>query len=192
MVKASVGSAEEDQASAVFLDTLRALLDWGRARIEGLGGADDEKDRGAVVGRIIADATVDEDRVVELSMAMALQAVQRSLRQQGKPPLQVSEKTLIAQLHADGLLLDKGNQPAAPGRGGKHSHQVRIERRRVRVIRMRLADLLGSEDETDDDEARSDDRTARQPRTSAAAKEGRDPTQPRGARKSAKVESPAA
>ena len=79
---------------------------------------------------------------------MALQAVQRSLRQQGKPPLQVSEKTLIAQLEAEGLLLDRDNRPIAPGQGGNRSRQVRIERRRVRVIRMRLADLLGSEDET--------------------------------------------
>ena len=78
---------------------------------------------------------------------MALQAVQRSLRQQGKPPLQVSEKTLIAQLEAEGLLLDRADRPIAPGHGGKHSRQVRIERKRVRVIRMKLADLLGSDDE---------------------------------------------
>jgi hypothetical protein len=90
------------------------------------------------------------------------------------------------------LLLDRDNQPAAPGRGGKHSHQVRIERRRVRVIRMRLVDLQGREDQADGEEAGSDDRTARQPRTSAAAKEGREPAQPRGERKSPKRESPAA
>jgi hypothetical protein len=192
MVKASVGSAEEDQASAVFLDTLRALLDWGRARIEGLGGADGEKDRGAIVGRIIADATVDGDRVVELSMAMALQAAQRSLRQQGKPPLQVSEKMLIAQLHAEELLLDRDNQPVVPGQGGTHSRQVRIGQRRVRVIRMKLDDMLDPDEEAGGEEAGSDERTASRPQTSAAAKEGREPEQPRGGWKSAKVKSPAA
>jgi hypothetical protein len=98
------------------------------------------------VGRAFAGAIAEGDQVVELSVAMALQSVQRSLRQQGKPPLQISEKTLIAQLAAEGLLLDRHNRPALPGRGGTHSHQVRIERRRVRVIRMRMADLVGSED----------------------------------------------
>jgi hypothetical protein len=76
---------------------------------------------------------------------MALQAVQRSLRQQGKPPLQVSEKTLIAQLEADGLLLDRANRPFASGLPGGKSRQVRIERKRVRVIRMKLGDLWDSD-----------------------------------------------
>jgi hypothetical protein len=154
MVAASVGSAEQDQGSAVFLEALRALLDWGRVRLEAPGGggagvAIDAKNRGAVIGRTIADGPEDEDRVVELSLAMALQAVQRSLRQQGKPPLQVSEKTLIAQLEAEGLLLDRDNRPVAPGSAGNRSRQVRIERKRVRVIRMKLTDLLGSDDEAD-------------------------------------------
>ena len=87
------------------------------------------------------------ERVVELSLAMALQAVQRSLRQQGKPAIQISEKTLIAQLEAEGLLLDRANRPIAPGQSGTRSRQVRIERKRVRVIRMKLDDLLGSDDE---------------------------------------------
>ena len=88
---------------------------------------------------------------------MALQAVQRSLRQQGKPPLQVSEKTLISQIEAEGLLLDRDNRPVVPGRGGNHSRQVRIERRRVRVIRMRLADLLGPDDEADGEASFAED-----------------------------------
>ena len=106
-----------------------------------------EKNRGAVVGRIVAGGSSDGGQVVELSVAMGLQSVQRSLRQQGKPPLQVSEKTLISQIEAEGLLLDRDNRPVVPGRGGNHSRQVRIERRRVRVIRMRLADLVGPEDD---------------------------------------------
>jgi hypothetical protein len=90
MVSASAGAAEADQASAVFLEALRALLEWGRVRLESPGGAAGEKGRGAVVGRILAGGSPDEDRVVELSVAMALRAVQPSLRQQGRPPLQVS------------------------------------------------------------------------------------------------------
>ena len=78
---------------------------------------------------------------------MALQAVRRSLRQQGKPAIQISEKTLIAQLAAEGLVLDRANRPISPGQSGTKSRQVRIERKRVRVIRMNLDDLLGSEDD---------------------------------------------
>ena len=78
---------------------------------------------------------------------MALQAVQRSLRQQSKPAIQISEKTLIAQLEAEGLLLDRANRPIAPGQSGGKSRQVRIDRKRVRVIRMKLDDLLGSDGE---------------------------------------------
>jgi hypothetical protein len=149
MVAASVGAAEEDQGSAVFLESLRALLDWGRVRLEVPGGAAGEKGRGAVVGRIVPGA----EGVAELSVALALGAVQRSLRQQGKPPLQVSEKTLIAQLKAEGLLLDGANRPIEPGRGGHRSRQVRIERRRVRVIPIRLADLLGTDEESGSEES---------------------------------------
>jgi hypothetical protein len=141
-------------------------------RLEGLGGVGGEKSSGAVVGGITAGTTRECGQVVELSVAMALQAVQRSLRQQGKPPLQVSEKTLIAQRHADKLLLDRDNQPAVPGRGGTHLHQVRIERRRVRVIRTRLADLLGSEEEADDKAAVPQDRGARGSPANADAAKG--------------------
>ena len=98
-------------------------------RFEGLrgvrsSGTSDDKNRAAVVGRIVAGGSSDDrDQVVELSLAMALQAVQRSLRQQGKPALQVSEKTLIAQLEAEGLLLDRASRSdrtrsvREPGRG---------------------------------------------------------------------------
>ena len=49
---ATVGAAEEEQGSSVFLEQLRALLEWGRVRIEAPGGAAGEKGRGGVVGRI--------------------------------------------------------------------------------------------------------------------------------------------
>jgi hypothetical protein len=68
------------------------------------------------LGRIAGDQPVDNDRLVELSVAMALQAEHHSLRRQGKPPRQVAEKTLIAQLHAEELLLDRNNQPAVQRR----------------------------------------------------------------------------
>jgi hypothetical protein len=94
----------------------------------------------------VAGGSVDEgegERVVELSLAMALQAVQRSLRQQCWPAIQISEKTLIAQLEADGLLLDKDNRSISTRQSGTKSRQVRIERKRVRVVLMKLDDLLG-------------------------------------------------
>ena len=136
------------------MEALRALLDWGRVRLEGLRSGDSPGASGAkspttVVGRVVAGGAApdrEEEAVVEVSLAMALQAVQRSLRQQGKPPLQVSEKTLIAQLEAEGLLLDRAGRPIVAGQAGNRSHQVRIERRRLRVVRMRLGDLLGSDD----------------------------------------------
>ncbi len=152
MVAVSVGAAEAEQASTIFLETLRSLLDWGRVRFEGqngsqTSGASDTRSRSLVVGRVVADGSADEgDRVVELSLAMALQAVRRSLRQQGKPAIQISEKTLIAQLEAEGLLLDRANRPIAPGQPGDKSRQVRIERKRLRVIRINLDDILGTDD----------------------------------------------
>jgi hypothetical protein len=137
----------------VFLDALRSLMHWGRVRLELIGGGAAGKDRGAVVGRIVAG----DEEVVELSVAMALGAVQRSLRQQGKPALSVSEKTLISQLEAEELLVDGANRPIEPGRGGKHSRQVRIAKKRVRVIGMRLADLPGSDDESPEESSGSGD-----------------------------------
>ncbi len=112
--------------------------------------ASDARSRSSVVGRVVAGGSADDGeggRVVELSLAMASQAVQRSLRQQGKPAIQISEKTLIAQLEADGLLLDKDNRTIAPGQSGTKSRQVRIDRKRVRVIRIKLDDLLCSDAE---------------------------------------------
>jgi hypothetical protein len=154
MVEASVGAAAEDQGSTVFLEAIRALLHWDRVRLEAPGGATGETKRSAIIGRIVAGRTAVGEEVVELSVAMALQAVQRSLRQQGKPPLNVSEKTLIAQLEADNRLLDRNDRPVEPGREGHRSRQVRIDQRRVRVIRMKLADLLRSDDEAPDGETR--------------------------------------
>ena len=55
------------------------------------------------------------------------------------PPLEVSEKTSIAQLEAEGLLLDRTSRPIQPGKPGTKSRPVRIEQKRVRVIGMRLA-----------------------------------------------------
>jgi hypothetical protein len=153
MVSVSVGSAESEQASAIFLESLRSLLDWSQVRFEGQSGskghgASDGRSKVTVVGRVVAGVSADDgedERVVELSLAMALQAVQRSLRQQGKPSIRISEKTLIAQLEAEGLVLDRANRPIAPGQSGAKSRQVRIDRKRLRVIRMNLDDLLGSD-----------------------------------------------
>jgi hypothetical protein len=155
MVSVSVGSAESEQASTIFLESLRSLLDWGQVRFEGQSGskghgASDGRSKATVVGRVVAGCSADdgeEGRVVELSLAMALQAVQRSLRQQGRPAIRISEKTLIAQLEAEGLVLDRANRPIAPGQSGGKSRQVRIDGSRVRVIRMNLDDLLGSDGE---------------------------------------------
>jgi hypothetical protein len=152
MVREAAGAAEREQASVVFLEAVRELLDWGRVRLEGRAGGDragDGQGRATVIGRVAAGPSSgggEADRVVELSIALALQAVNRSLRQQGRPALQVGEKTLIGQLEAEGLLVDREGRPVAAGEPGVKSRQVRIERRRVRVIRLPLAALLGPDD----------------------------------------------
>ena len=53
----------------------------------------------------VGAAPRQEDTALEIWTSAALGVVQQALRQQGKPPIAVTEKTLLQQLREDGVLL---------------------------------------------------------------------------------------
>jgi len=75
---------------------------------------------------------------INLCLSRGLEAVQESLRKQGKPLLQVSERTLTAQLGASGWLLDENNQPMDKEAKGVKTKQITVGGDRKRCVRMRI------------------------------------------------------
>jgi hypothetical protein len=117
MVHETVGEAEQEQASTIFLDTVRSLVECNQVWINGLNDLGSEKRRhDPMIGRVVnpgLDIKAMNDTVLELRIRMALEAVQKSLKNQGKPKLALGDQALIQQLAASGLLLVRFNAPKA-------------------------------------------------------------------------------
>jgi hypothetical protein len=149
MVEEAVGEAEQEQQSAIFLAELRELLNYDRVWVEDLNYVDDErKPKELLIGRRVSSAPhplFQAQDVLELSINLSLAAVQKSLRDQNKPPLAIGDQALIQQLAATGLLLDKDNRPFAADHSGVKTYQVRMEGTRMRVIRITRGALLEPE-----------------------------------------------
>jgi hypothetical protein len=124
----------EQQPSEVFLSTLRELLQYSRVVIEGFTPMAAVQDSwpaaygttsasgqrpGAVIGKAGKYATV------LISPPLAMEAVQESLKKQGRPPLAVTQSALEEQLLQDGKLLDRDGSVLKPdaARGGRYQHQ---------------------------------------------------------------------
>jgi hypothetical protein len=65
---------------------------------------------------------------VEIILDVALAAVQRALRAQGRPELAITKETLLEQFVADGLLLNDKGQKIQPQDRGRRVFQRRIRR----------------------------------------------------------------
>lgn len=153
-----LGIVREQQASEVFLATLWTLIQHGQVRIKNWypdGRLADATETKPLVGRSVA-AAAPRDRlqptercergeaIFEIATSMAMEAVQGSLRRQGKPDLPVTERTLLDQLAQAGVLLDAQNQPLPPEGGGNRTRVQRLEGgRRHNVFRISFQALAG-------------------------------------------------
>ena len=119
----------EQQASEVFLGRLRDLLAHRKVRFLDESHSSSDLDA-AVIGK-----AVPREGLYELSINLALAAVQDQLRREGREALRVTERTLIEQLDAAGLIVPPETKE------GKNTHQVRLAGEKLRCVRMTRAAL---------------------------------------------------
>jgi hypothetical protein len=126
----TLGIARQQQASEVFLDTLRPLLAHNKVRFQG------DKEVWSLTPVAVIGKAAGE--VYEVSIPMALAAVQEQLRRQGRDPLKVSDSALIQELEAAGKVVPP---PTKGGAKGEKSHSIRVDGRKVRCVRIPRAEL---------------------------------------------------
>ena len=121
---ATLSEVRDQQASEVFLAALGAPVRSGQARVDGYypgyvisKGLDHKPVVGREVGKMAS---------VEIATKIAIAAVQDLLARQRRPPLAVTEKTLIMQLAGDGKLLDKDDRPIDPKAGGDRTWSAKV------------------------------------------------------------------
>jgi hypothetical protein len=131
----TLGIAREQQASEVFLDTLRALLVHNKVRFQGEARNRENDPLGIAHVEVIGKAAGE---FYEVSIPMALAAVQEQLRRQGRDQLKVSDSALIRELEVAGKVVPP---PTKGGAKGEKSHSVRVEGRKVRCVRIPRAEL---------------------------------------------------
>lgn len=102
--------AVEQQPSEIFLDTLRDLISFGKVSIEG-GMHTNNNPLAPQIGKVVQG----KSNLWYINPRMAMEQVQRSLREQGRQPLKVSANALLEQLQQAGKLRDdKGNVYTGP------------------------------------------------------------------------------
>jgi hypothetical protein len=126
---------QEQQASEIFLGTLAELVEYKQVYVE---------DRfypegGKVVGK------ARQNGVWQVSTKLALEAVQESLRRQGRSPLRATERALLDQLRQDGKLTDGAGDPLSTDGRDKPTRQGRVGGRVTRTFFLRKETLLGPE-----------------------------------------------
>jgi hypothetical protein len=145
-----LGEAKEQQASEVFLRTLRELVRYKRVVILDAGGKTYETGK-PVIGRW-AGVKVKKaggkpggfEERVEISMPLAFEAVNGSLRQQGRPELRATERALLQQLREDGKLLDNNGQ-LLPSRADPTRAVRLFGHGQIRVFSISKAELYGED-----------------------------------------------
>jgi hypothetical protein len=140
---AMVNEVKDQQGSEIFLTTLGVLLKNRRVWIEDRYTAVTDPSA-TLIGRIIDLRRPTQRTGYQISTALAIEAVQESLRRQNRPPLGATEKALLDQLRQDGKLLDAEGDPL-PAQGTDHATQ------RVRVGGMRARCFIIDPKELDPD-----------------------------------------
>jgi hypothetical protein len=139
-----LGLAVQQQASVIFLETLRDLLDFKKVRFEGDRQAFVERDgestrvrdfKAQVIGKVVGDDAL------AMSLPMAMAEVQEHLRRQGREEIKASPSTLQEQLTADGVLM-----PHEKVRDGKPRNQYRFADKHPRCVLLRRAALEAGEE----------------------------------------------
>ena len=130
----------EQQPSEVFLETLRVLISHKRVRLEESGYNSEDQKHIPVIGRLVPANGVRPE-FCQISMPLALEAVQNSLKTQGRPLLSMTDKTLLDQLSQDGKLLAPDGQPLANNAKGSLVKRVRVNKDRPRCFAIDPAEL---------------------------------------------------
>jgi hypothetical protein len=121
-----LGEVRGQQESDIFLSTLRHLIAWERVRIDGYTEAPRSAEPRDPIGK--RDHIFSDDILVSIPLALA--AVQRCLRDQGRPELRLTPPTLIRQLREDGLV-----SPDA-------TRNVRLDGTQAKCVRMEWGVLM--------------------------------------------------
>jgi len=138
-----VGATKEQQASEVFWSVLGGLLEFGAVVVDDDLHSTTGK---SVIGKKVygSSVAVGGPELFYISTDLALGAVNKSLRDQGKAELRISHKTLVEQLRRDGCLFGEDRQPLAPqGDQDAPTKQLRIDGKAKRCFITSRAWLMG-------------------------------------------------
>jgi hypothetical protein len=147
--QATLADVSDQKASRLFLSTLAVLVQQGAVRINGhVPGIPAPQGTPPLIGKTVPSdaprsqesqattaapavgrqgaAANREDTALEIWTSAALGQVQQALRQQGKPPIAITEKMLLQQMREDGVLLGRDNQPLAREGTEDATRQVKI------------------------------------------------------------------
>jgi hypothetical protein len=125
-----LGLVREQQAGEVFLRVLADLYQHGRVRLADGGGQGD----GQVIGKWVGG------NACRVATGLALEAVQESLRKQGRPALRVTERGLLDQLRQAGYLLGADGRPLAGN--APPTRNVRVGGQQAKCFTVDLSTLL--------------------------------------------------
>jgi hypothetical protein len=128
-----LGIAQEQQSSEIFLETLRTLLAHNKVRFDHDNKASIESYSGEVIGKATSE-------FYEVSIPMAMAAVQGHLRRQGRDELKVSQSNLIQQLEAAEKIVPP---PTKAGAEGEKTRPLYLQGKKVRCVRVKRTELEG-------------------------------------------------
>lgn len=136
------GSASQSPGE-VLIAVLSDLVENRRIRIEGWRHNRSDEPTPPCVGKSCPRR--GEYEAIALNLGLCLEAVNESLRRQGRPPVTATHQALHAELRAEGRLLGPDNSPFQPGDGSDSTYQTRIGGSNLRCIRVSPNLLLSDE-----------------------------------------------
>jgi len=145
---AMLSDSKSQQASEIFLSTLSELIRYNAVQIKNYELSETESR--PLIGKLIAPGTMaPADRIkshgalLEIGTKRALEQVQESLQRQQRPPLGVSERTLLDQLAQGGHLLGADGRPLTTGEGVGLTKKVRLKGAEMRCFVIAVDKVLG-------------------------------------------------
>jgi hypothetical protein len=131
-----LGAARQQQPSEIFWSVLGSLYQNGRVEFCSHGTGANR----TLIGRSVQGRC----DLYYVSPQLALAAVNTCLREQGRPPIQVTLPTLLGQLRRDGRLLDQQGHPLPPDSSNTPTNQPRLNGEPKRCFITSRALLEGS------------------------------------------------
>jgi hypothetical protein len=146
---AMLGEVREQQGSEVFMANLAELIRLGAVCVQGHCPTNCNLDDKPMIGQVFS-GTVDYRRGITsselmfaISTSRALEAVQESIRRQGRKPLQMTDRALLRQLQQDSWLLGPDGQPLPVDSQDEVTRRIRVEGSQCRGFLVSKQRLLG-------------------------------------------------